>query len=586
MTSKISNKMAPCFVLLCLLIPAPGFSEFADPAINDQIGRYCAPAAFVEHHVPILPFRDTTPPSFTISHIANGDVTILVSSDEDLYSGWVDEKEIWSVGNFDYWWLNTRLAKDPDNLIYAAVKLYQYSVPNSNFDMYVLHNNGDVQDQHLNWNGPGGNPLVVNDPSPNIYLGKPVLDPEGAVDSNNITYVFSGSSNINFTKIAADGSILVSGQTIITGAGAWTNEIRTAIDTHNRVYIVWSNDMHDITYSYSDDGGDTWADATSICYNPSQQLNKPQICCDGNDNVHIIWQHWTGVSNLLAYMKLRPDGSISIDESFLTQSNNQVWSPYMDIDEEDNLHVVWAKSSQQINNAYYTKINGNLDGGGQPLSDDELSIIQEQAFLTSQLVRYPKCVVDDYQNIHTVFERGQYGCNHPKAVHHKKMNSIPLLRIECPGGSVMFVQMTGSGSEWEGTFTPPETGTYMVKVSGSDASGNTGVGDYEFEYGASGVEQNGAWTGRGIALRSYPNPGTLETLVRYYTDRATSVSVEVYDARGQLVRILLKGRIPAGEHRTVWDGRDNEGNSVASGTYFCRVAAGGEITAQRITIIR
>ncbi|MCD4795650.1 MAG: hypothetical protein K8R49_00555, partial [Candidatus Cloacimonetes bacterium] len=457
------------FVVLLVLLSVFCFSNQIDPASGDKIGYKDQPVLIEDELVRSTVSRDSIPPSFTITHIEDGDVTIQVISDEDIFTGWVDEKLIWSAINFDYWWLNTRLAKDMQNNIYAGIKLYEYSTPNSNFDMYELYNNGNLFEEHLNWNGPGSNPLLVNDPDENVYLGQPTLDPEGVVDSDNITYIASnaGGDDVIFTKIDADGTILVNNQTIITGANAWTNEIRIAVDTNHRIYLVWSADMHNITYAYSDDGGDSWSTPVSLCYNPSQQMNKPQIICDGNDNVHIIWQQWTGSANLLSYMKLTPEGNMCINQSFLTQANNQVWSAQMDIDEENNLHIVWAKSSQQVTSAYYTKINGNLDGNGLSMTDDELSIVQEHSYLANQNIRYPKCMIDNYQNAHSIYEQGNYGCNEDKSVYYKKMNATPLLRIVCPNDSVLFVEMTGSETNWEGTFTPPELGIYDVRVSAS-----------------------------------------------------------------------------------------------------------------------
>ncbi|MBL7148623.1 MAG: carboxypeptidase regulatory-like domain-containing protein [Candidatus Cloacimonetes bacterium] len=472
------------FLIMLVLFSVFCFSDQIDPAMGNKTGYHSSQVTLESAYIRAYSSRDTIPPSFTITHIENGDVTIQVTSDEDIFIGWVDEKLVWSAVNFDYWWLNTRLGKDAQNKVYAGIKLYEYSTPNSNFDMYELYNNGNIIQENLDWNGPGGNPLIVNNPEENVYLGQPTLDPEGVVDSDNITYIASnaGGSNVLFTKIDADGTILVNNQTVITGANAWTNEIRIAIDTNHRIYLVWSADMHDITYAYSDDGGDSWSTPASLCYNASQQLNKPQVCCDSYNNVHIIWQHWTGSSNLLSYMKLRSDGTIAIDESFLTQANNQVWSARMDIDEENNLHIVWAKSSQQITDAYYTKINGNLDGNGLPITDEELTLVPEHPFLNSQNIRYPKCVVDNYHNAHSIYEQGNYGCNENKSVYYKKMNSAPLLRIVCPNDSVLFVEMTGSGTNWEGVFTPPELGIYNVRVSASDIDGNTGVDFYQFEY--------------------------------------------------------------------------------------------------------
>ena len=555
-------------LVFCILFAVQGFSQKSDPVLNSQIGYYEYSDCIKKDYVKSYALGDSIPPSFTISDSLIGEnITIYVNSDEDLFAGWVEAKGVWSVTNFDYWWLNTRLTKDDQNNIYAAVKLYEYSNTNSNFDMYKLHNNGDILEESNNWNGPGSNPLIINDPLMNIYIGQPTLDKEGAVDNNNITYIFSGSGSVSFTKIDVDGTILVNGQTIITGANAWTNEIRTAIDTNNKIYLVWSNDMHDITYAYSVDGGDTWSDKISLYLNASQQLNKPQICCDNNNNVHIIWQQWTGGSNILTYMKLLPDGTISIDKSSLTQSNNQVWSPRMDIDEENNIHIVWAKSSQQVTSAYYTKINGNLYGNGQSLSDDELTIIQEQPYISNESIRYPKCAVDEYENVHSIYEKGEYGCNTPKSVYYKKMNSVPLLKIECPDDSVIFVEMTGAGTQWQGTFTPPEYGTYNIRVSGSDIDGNTGVDFYQFEHINTNIQENEL----SEFLINYPNPFDSETTIEFNLTKPCNVKLKIYCINGKLVKTLYSGALQSGIHIFTWNATNNNNNTVPNGIYFYKL---------------
>ena len=42
----------------------------------------------------------------------------------------------------------------------------------------------------------------------------------------------------------------------------------------------------------------------------------------------------------------------------------------------------------------------------------------------------------------------------------------------------------------------------------------------------------------------------------------------VFDARGRQVRVLAEGRLPAGMHTVGWDGRDGDGQVLASGVYF------------------
>ncbi len=561
-----------CLIITTFVFALPVLSHPGDPASSEYIGFSDVSEDGNESLLNLPIPLDPVTPTFTIDHTENGsEVTIGVTSSVDLFGGWVPVKGIWSVGNFDDWWLNTRIATDGDNSIYAAVKLYEYSNPSVNFDMYVLENNGDVSEENLDWNGPGNNPLIINNPAPNIYLRQPTLDREGVVDPDNNTYIFynNGGSNIILTKLDPDGNEIISDLTIITGANAWSNEIRTDVAPDGRVYIVWSKDMHDITYAYSDDGGGagTWSLPTSICYNAADQMNKPQVCCDSNGNVHVIWQHWTGGSNLLAYMKLLPNGIVSIDESFLTPASNQVWAAMMDIDEQNNLHIVWAKSSQQVTSAYYTKINGNLDGGGDPMSDEDLTIVQEAPFLVNENIRYPKCVVDTYMNVHAIFEQGQYGCNQPKAVNYRKMNGIPLLRVVCPDDSVLFVEMTGSGINWEGTFAPPMNGMYTAGISGSDAVGNTGFDTYVFEYPATGMESQNGPSVSGISCS--PNPFNGLTSVSYILSEAVNVSVEIYSITGRLVDTLVKEEQQSGCHSVNWNASD-----MNPGIYLCRISSG------------
>ena len=562
--------MKNLLLLSFILIAVQGFSQKSDPAINGQI-RYNEYSDYVKNdHIRSSGTRDTLTPSFTISHSVNGDITVHVVSDEDLFAGWVEEKDIWSNANFDYWWLNTRLAKDTENNVYAAVKLFEYSNMSNNFDLFVLFNNGEIQMEINDWNGPDSNPLIVNFPNENIYLGHPTIDPEGVVSKNNITYIAAtgGGSNIQFTKIDAKGNVLINNETIITGANAWTNEARIAVNTNEKIYIVWSKDLHDISYAYSEDGGDTWSERISLSYNASHQMVKPQVCCDCNNNIHIIWQRWTSGSDILAYMKLRPDGTITIDESHLTQNNNWVWSARMDIDIENNLHIVWVKDYNSTTSAYYTKIDGNLDGNGASLTDAELTIIQEQPFLSSQNIRYPKCVADEYLNVHTIYEKGEYGCNTSKSVYYKKMNFVPLLKIGYPNDSVLFVEMTGDGTTWEGTFTPTGNGNYNVRVSGSDTDGNTGVDYYQFEYISTNIHDNESLTDNSELLTNCPNPFYNETQIFFHLINAGKTELAIYNMSGQKIRTLTNSFYTSGKHSVIWDGKNNLGESVGPGIYF------------------
>ena len=88
-------------------------------------------------------------------------------------------------------------------------------------------------------------------------------------------------------------------------------------------------------------------------------------------------------------------------------------------------------------------------------------------------------------------------------------------------------------------------------------------------------------------LANAPNPFNPSTEVRFELPAATEVTVGVYDVSGRLVRTLLRGENrEAGLHGVRWDGRDAAGRAQASGTYFVRMNAGGELGLRKITLVQ
>ncbi len=62
--------------------------------------------------------------------------------------------------------------------------------------------------------------------------------------------------------------------------------------------------------------------------------------------------------------------------------------------------------------------------------------------------------------------------------------------------------------------------------------------------------------------------------------------VRVYNLAGRLVATLVQDDFPAGYSSTIWDGRDNAGQSVSSGVYFLRLVSGGHQETRKLMVIR
>jgi reprolysin-like metallo-peptidase family M12B/flagellar hook capping protein FlgD len=92
---------------------------------------------------------------------------------------------------------------------------------------------------------------------------------------------------------------------------------------------------------------------------------------------------------------------------------------------------------------------------------------------------------------------------------------------------------------------------------------------------------------RPLALvQSVPNPFRGSSTIRFHLAEPAAVDLSVYDAVGRRVRNLLAGRQEAGAREMVWDGRDDAGQSVREGVYFCRLEVAGRTMSRKMHLIR
>ena len=93
-----------------------------------------------------------------------------------------------------------------------------------------------------------------------------------------------------------------------------------------------------------------------------------------------------------------------------------------------------------------------------------------------------------------------------------------------------------------------------------------------------------------VLLANYPNPFNPETWIPYELSVAAEVTVTIHASDGKLVRALELGQLPAGVYQSrsraaYWDGRNAQGEPVASGVYFYTLSA-GDFKATRKMVIR
>jgi hypothetical protein len=92
---------------------------------------------------------------------------------------------------------------------------------------------------------------------------------------------------------------------------------------------------------------------------------------------------------------------------------------------------------------------------------------------------------------------------------------------------------------------------------------------------------------RELALaRPSPNPARHGVGLRFVLPHESRVSLVVYDAAGRLVKRLVDGVHPAGDHTAMWDLRGESGKAVAGGIYLVRLESGPYRLTERIAVLR
>ncbi len=85
---------------------------------------------------------------------------------------------------------------------------------------------------------------------------------------------------------------------------------------------------------------------------------------------------------------------------------------------------------------------------------------------------------------------------------------------------------------------------------------------------------------------NYPNPFNPMTRISFSLPKEAHTSVQVLDVRGHVVRTLFVGTMTEGEQQLNWDGKSDEGRSVAAGLYLARLRTVGYEATVKMTLAK
>nr|MEE4269244.1 CotH kinase family protein [Candidatus Krumholzibacteria bacterium] len=124
---------------------------------------------------------------------------------------------------------------------------------------------------------------------------------------------------------------------------------------------------------------------------------------------------------------------------------------------------------------------------------------------------------------------------------------------------------------------PDGQGAWAAMDVATPGAGNAPISAAPLDTRATSVKLAPAW----------PNPtsGGLAVMGRVPAGQ-DAVRLKIFTVRGQLVRDLLVDSNGEGWHTWTWDGRDEAGRPASAGVYLLRLQAAGQVSHQRVVLVR
>ncbi len=136
-----------------------------------------------------------------------------------------------------------------------------------------------------------------------------------------------------------------------------------------------------------------------------------------------------------------------------------------------------------------------------------------------------------------------------------------IVLMENSNEHIFFISPPGAGETNSFTTTSPDTFTINPAAS-IEYLGNQTPNEYRLEY-------------------NYPNPFNPSTIISFSMPKNEFVTLEVFNALGQNVEILISKNLSPGSYQVEFDG-----SGLTSGTYFYRLKAGNFIKVKKMVLAK
>ena len=403
--------------------------------------------------------------------------------------------------------------------------------------------------------------------------------PRVAVDaSNNVQFIWREASpqglGIGHTKLANDGTVIVSSHLAVSGAGGGSSSLRPemVLNKYNEINIIWDESpsgYNQMNYTKLDTLGNPIIPKIKVSLNTFYTY-WPGIGIDSLGNCHLAYRTDDTVSAYrLTYTKLDRNGNVLIDNKFFGFG----YLPTMIADRSQNIHMVYGDHTGPGISIEYLKLDQDANILVGPIT---LSIHENNS--------RPHMAMDSLQYLHVVWH-----LEDPMGIMYTKIDTlgdfvISPMMVVCPPEAV-----------WPAHPRIAVDYSNCLHLVWKDQRFNPGVStDIFYKRGENEnavQEVTRLKSTHVLKIVISPNPFNNSVTIRFcleqsFSARTKNMELKIYDVSGKLVKEFNLKYTVSDIQSVVWDSRDNSGNKLPRGVYFLKFEAGDYSATEKLLLIR
>ncbi len=134
------------------------------------------------------------------------------------------------------------------------------------------------------------------------------------------------------------------------------------------------------------------------------------------------------------------------------------------------------------------------------------------------------------------------------------------------------------------SFGPFAFGGYGLNAGGTLQYSSLSL-EFPVPYGGSSVNNNTVPVAGSLA-QNYPNPFNPSTTIQYKIKEAGNVTIEIFNIKGQKVKTLVNEYHSTNSYEVIWNGINDNNESVSSGIYFYEMNTGDYTSVKKMILMK